>query len=141
VKGRLHLQLLILQVLRFPVLPRLVRCSIKLQSDGRRLKSGYPKSNFIPGSLLCAHQSDVKVLLILHVYQFCEVVGHSSIQVTVDTHGHMVPGADIVWADKLDAAATIPQVSATQTPTEENEPNGESPQLLENIRGPARIRT
>jgi hypothetical protein len=53
----------------------------------------------------------------------------------------MVPGADIVWADKLDAAATIPQVSATQTPTEENEPNGESPQLLENIRGPARIRT
>jgi integrase len=70
-----------------------------------------------------------------------EQMGHSSIQVTVDTYGHLVPGADIAWADKLDAAATTPQVSATQTQPEENEPNDESPQLLENIGGPARIRT
>jgi hypothetical protein len=70
-----------------------------------------------------------------------EQMGHSSIQVTVDTYGHLVPGADIAWADKLDAAATTLQVSATQTQPEENEPNDESPQLLENTGGPARIRT
>jgi hypothetical protein len=68
-------------------------------------------------------------------------MGHSSIEVTVDTYGHLVPGTDIAWADKPDTAATIPQVSAIQTQPEENEPNGESPQLLENIGGPARIRT
>src|SRR5215469_14736426 len=33
-----------------------------------------------------------------------EQMGHSSIQVTVDTYGHLAPGADIAWADKLDAA-------------------------------------
>jgi hypothetical protein len=68
-------------------------------------------------------------------------MGHSSIQVTVDTYGHLVPGADIAWADKLDAAPTTLQVSATQTQPEENELDDESPQLLENIGGPARIRT
>jgi hypothetical protein len=29
-------------------------------------------------------------------------MGHSSIQVTVDTYGHLIPGADIAWADRLD---------------------------------------
>src|SRR5208337_5631026 len=26
-----------------------------------------------------------------------EQMGHSSIQVTVDTYGHLIPGADIAW--------------------------------------------
>lgn len=43
-----------------------------------------------------------------------EQMGHSSIQVTVDTYGHLVPGADIAWVDKLDAA-TRPQPAATYT--------------------------
>jgi integrase len=31
-----------------------------------------------------------------------EQMGHSSIQITVDTYGHLVPGADISWIDRLD---------------------------------------
>jgi integrase len=69
-----------------------------------------------------------------------EQMGHSSIQVTVDTYGHLVPGADIAWVDKLDAA-TNPQPSATYTQPEESELGAEAPQLIENVGGPARIRT
>jgi integrase len=35
-----------------------------------------------------------------------EQMGHSSIQVTVDTYGHLIPGADIAWVDRLDAPTT-----------------------------------
>jgi hypothetical protein len=70
-----------------------------------------------------------------------EQIGHSSTQITIDTYRHLVPGADIAWTDKLDAAARTPRVSATQTQPEESELGDESPQLLENIGGPARIRT
>jgi len=70
-----------------------------------------------------------------------EQMGHSSIRVTVDTYGHLVPGADIAWADKLDAAATNPQPSATYTQPNGSQRGTELPQLLENIGGPARIRT
>jgi hypothetical protein len=54
-------------------------------------------------------------------------MGHSSIQVTVDTYGHLIPGANISFVDQLDAvreerAATTPQQSVTQTqPTLEAE--------------------
>ena len=40
-------------------------------------------------------------------------MGHSSIQVTADIYGHLIPGADIAWADRLDAETTR-QLSATQ---------------------------
>lgn len=43
-----------------------------------------------------------------------EQMGHSSIQVTVDTYGHLIPGADISWVDRLDSK-TSPQESANQT--------------------------
>ena len=32
-----------------------------------------------------------------------EQMGHSSIQVTVDTYGHLIPGADVKWSDRLDS--------------------------------------
>jgi hypothetical protein len=67
-------------------------------------------------------------------------MGHSSIQVTVDTYGHLVPGADIAWVDKLDAE-TNPQPSATWAQPEEVELDADPLQPLENISGPARIRT
>ena len=41
-----------------------------------------------------------------------EPMGHSSIQITVDTYGHLIPGADISWVDRLDST-TSPQPSAT----------------------------
>jgi hypothetical protein len=45
-------------------------------------------------------------------------MGHSSIQVTVDIYGHLMPGANTCHVDSLDAAVTqeqktTPQQSAT----------------------------
>ncbi len=39
-------------------------------------------------------------------------MGHSSIQVTVDIYGHLVPGANVSYVDRLDSE-TNPQQSAT----------------------------
>lgn len=42
-----------------------------------------------------------------------EQMGHSSIQITVDVYGHLIPGADIGWMDRQDSE-TSPQPNATQ---------------------------
>jgi integrase len=47
-----------------------------------------------------------------------EQMGHSSIQVTVDTYGHLVPSANVSYVDRLDAKPepleeTSPQQNAT----------------------------
>jgi hypothetical protein len=39
-------------------------------------------------------------------------MGHASIQITADVYGHLVPGANISFVDRLDAPGT-PQQSAT----------------------------
>jgi hypothetical protein len=74
-----------------------------------------------------------------------EQMGHSSIQVTVDTYGHLIPGANISWADQLDRPTANPemqtsqQLSATQVqPASEEEILNDS-QLIEMVGGPARI--
>jgi len=36
-------------------------------------------------------------------------MGHKSIQVTVDTCGHLIPGDNIEWIDVLDKAPAAPQ--------------------------------
>ena len=46
-----------------------------------------------------------------------EQMGHSSIQVTVDIYGHLIPGANVCFVDRLDQvpaelAETTPQQSA-----------------------------
>jgi integrase len=69
-----------------------------------------------------------------------EQMGHSSIQVTVDTYGHLIPGADIAWVDKLDSA-TSAQLSATQAQPVGRRNEEESPEVLENDGGPRRTRT
>ena len=38
-----------------------------------------------------------------------EQMGHSSIQVTVDTYGHLIPGANVSFVDKLDELPTEKQ--------------------------------
>jgi hypothetical protein len=48
-----------------------------------------------------------------------EQMGHSSIQVTVDIYGHLIPGANVSFVDRLDTTSrqeqkTNPQQSATQ---------------------------
>ncbi len=53
-------------------------------------------------------------------------MGHSSIQITVDTYGHLIPGADISWVDRLDAKTT-PQQNATQAqPQDRSSERGDS---------------
>ena len=47
-----------------------------------------------------------------------EQMGHSSIQVTVDTYGHLIPGANVSFVDRLDEVQkqeekTTPQQNAT----------------------------
>jgi integrase len=75
-----------------------------------------------------------------------EQMGHSSIQVTVDIYGHLIPCANIAWADALDSA-TSPQQSATQTQLGSPTENGRSekePELTdvpEFLGGPSRTRT
>jgi len=32
-------------------------------------------------------------------------MGHSSIQVTVDTYGRLIPGANVNWVDRLDSSS------------------------------------
>jgi integrase len=73
-------------------------------------------------------------------------MGHSSIQITGDTYGHLIPGANINWVDGL-ARKTTSQQTATQaqlTRGETNMPDRPSPELIEHIEdfgGPTRIRT
>jgi integrase len=59
-----------------------------------------------------------------------EQMGHSSIQITVDTYGHLIPGADIAWVDRLDVK-TAQQPSATRTQQAENEVMQETAEVVE----------
>ncbi len=36
-------------------------------------------------------------------------MGHSSIQVTVDTYAHLIPGGNIAWVDALDEQTSLQQ--------------------------------
>src|SRR5438477_8667410 len=62
-------------------------------------------------------------------------MGHSSIQITVDTYGHLLPGANINWIDGLDRKTT-PQQDATPAQLdqdEESSPDPESVQLVPQV--------
>jgi integrase len=56
-----------------------------------------------------------------------EQMGHSSIQITVDTYRHLIPGADIAWVDRLDSSlrqqqtATKPQQVAKNSELENSQ--------------------
>jgi hypothetical protein len=41
-------------------------------------------------------------------------MGHSSIQITVDTYGHLIPGANIAWVDRLDSKSSQQQNATGQ---------------------------
>ena len=59
-----------------------------------------------------------------------EQMGHSSIQITVDTYGHLVPGADISWVDRLDPVSGTQQ-SATRAQQGDSEENEEEMEVTE----------
>jgi integrase len=75
-----------------------------------------------------------------------EQMGHSSIQVTVDIYGHLIPGANVSFIDKLDEmpveeAETTPHQSAPGAHQGENELDGEIAQVADLIGGGGRTRT
>jgi len=75
-----------------------------------------------------------------------EQMGHSSIQVTVDTYGHLIPGANVCFVDRLDEvsaepAETTPQQSAPPAQQGEMEVPPDLLQVVEGIGGGGRTRT
>ncbi len=69
-----------------------------------------------------------------------EQMGHSSIQITVDTYGHLIAGADIAWIDRLDNEP-VPQKSANRTQTPNDEGEAIPAELIDLVGGPGGIRT
>jgi hypothetical protein len=75
-----------------------------------------------------------------------EQMGHSSIQVTVDIYGHLIPGGDVCFVDRLDGvraeeAETTPQQSATPAQQGEMGVPPDILQVLESTGGGGRTRT
>ena len=64
-------------------------------------------------------------------------MGHSSIQITVDTYGHLIPGADIAWVDRLDSKTTVGQ-NATGAQQAENQMQAETAEVAESVWLPPR---
>ena len=58
-------------------------------------------------------------------------MGHSSIQITVDIYGHLVPGANISFVDRLDSLSSS-QPSAIQPQYASEVGFQETPQVLKN---------
>ena len=58
-------------------------------------------------------------------------MGHSSIQITVDIYGHLIPGANIAFVDRLDTL-TSPQQSAIQPQPSSDRDFQEIQQMLKN---------
>jgi Phage integrase family len=69
-----------------------------------------------------------------------EQMGHSSIQITVDTYGHLIPGANVNWVDQLDAT-TQPQQTATNQQLCPEVRNADSLELVDKIGGGGWTRT
>jgi integrase len=59
------------------------------------------------------------------------MTGHASIQTTVDTYVHLLPGGDIDFSDRLDSL-TSPQQNAAQAQRREVETEGELAEVFEN---------
>jgi Phage integrase family len=75
-----------------------------------------------------------------------EQMGHSSIQVTVDTYGHLIPGANVCFVDRLDDISpeevrTTPQQSATPAQQREMEVPADLLQVADLFGGGGRTRT
>ena len=67
-------------------------------------------------------------------------MGHASIQTTVDTYGHLIPGADVNWVDRLDPVPNSQQTATKQQHLAEVQTR-ESSQSTEKIGGGGWTRT
>jgi integrase len=75
-----------------------------------------------------------------------EQMGHSTIQVTVDTYGHLIPGANACFVDSLDTLdrknpIIAPQPSATPVQPQSQAETEIPPEVVDLIGGGARTRT
>ena len=70
-----------------------------------------------------------------------EQMGHSSIQATVDTYGHLIPGVDRLDEIPADDLKTRRQQSATPAQLSEMEIPPDLAQVVEGIGGGGRTRT
>jgi hypothetical protein len=75
-----------------------------------------------------------------------EQMGHSSIQVTVDIYGHLIPGANVSFVDRLDEMPTreektTPQQNATQAQLPEESETEIPAEVADLIGGGAWTRT
>ena len=75
-----------------------------------------------------------------------EQMGHSSIQVTVDIYGHLIPSANVSFVDRLDEAVkqeekTTPQQNATQAQPAKSREDAIPPELADLVGGGGRTRT
>ena len=73
-------------------------------------------------------------------------MGHSSIHVTVDTYGHLIPGADVSFVDRLDQKSTEktsrrPLQSATPAQPREGEATPVPAYIIDLIGGGGQNRT
>jgi hypothetical protein len=67
-------------------------------------------------------------------------LGHSSIQVTADLYGHLVPNANVGWVDGLNSVERVEQ-SAAPAQQETEDENADSFEVIENAGGPGVSRT
>src|SRR4029077_8507378 len=75
-----------------------------------------------------------------------EQMGHSSIQVTVDIYGHLIPGANVSYVDRLDEISgapskTTPPQNATPAQLTENSETGIPAEVVDLIGGGGWTRT
>jgi integrase len=75
-----------------------------------------------------------------------EQMGHSSIQITVDTYGHLIPGANVSYVDRLDENSeapleTTPRQNATPAQLPKNDESGVPAEVTDLIGGGAWTRT
>jgi integrase len=73
-------------------------------------------------------------------------LGHASIQLTVDIYGHLIPGADVSFADRLDdvlkrSPETSSQINPNQPQTPRSEADDMPAELVDLIGGGGRTRT
>jgi integrase len=68
-------------------------------------------------------------------------MGHSSIKITVDTYGRMVPGSNLRYIDRLDEPPKSPPKSANRTQTRSETSQQESLQVIETDGAPGGTRT
>ena len=71
-----------------------------------------------------------------------EQKGHSSIQVTVDIYGHLIPGANIAWVDRLDSRPSKQQTNKLQHRSNRIQgPQSKTRKYLKRLGRPPGIRT